>query len=171
MVMVGLRSRALDKGRRHRRGGHGKVVSHTILERLQRDQFGELNAKNLGMTSKMVNQDLTGLLLFGEIAALIETSRVGGVHVEKRRTVQLHDQATRPGRSTVGLRTLVTRLQSDVLDMGEGVLDLVSGGVIVDVVGHAGLLWRVENHQVHSILSDAAPAANAQRTACEMMND
>ena len=55
--------------------------------------------------------------------------------------------------------------------MGEGVLDLVSGGVIVDVVGHAGLLWRVEDHQVHSILSDAAPASNAQRTACEVMNN
>ena len=168
-VLVGLRSRTLDERRRHR-GRHRKVgVGHAVLEGFQGDQFGKLNAEHLGMTSKMMNQNLTGLLLFGKITALVETSRVGRIHVEQRRTVQFHHETTRPGRSTVGLRAF-TRFQSDILDVREGVFNLVSGGVIVDVISHAGLLRRVKDDQVHSILSDASPAANSQRTAGEMVD-
>ena len=168
-VLVGLRSRTLDERRRHR-GRHRKVgVGHAVLEGFQGDQFGKLNAEHLGMTSKMMNQNLTGLLLFGKITALVETSRVGRIHVEQRRTVQFHHETTRPGRSTVGLRAF-TRFQSDILDVREGVFNLVSGGVIVDVISHAGLLRRVKDDQVHSILSDASPAANGQRTAGEMVD-
>lgn len=169
--MIGLRCRTLDEGRRHGRSGHGKViVGHAVLEGFQGDQFGELDAEHLGMTTQMVDQDLRGLLLLGEITTLVETPGVGGVHVEERRAVQFHDETTGSRGSPVRLRGLVTRFQSDVLDVGKGIFDLVAGGVVVDVVGHAGLFGRVENNQIHGILPNAAPTADGQGAASEVVD-
>lgn len=169
--VVWLGSRALDERRRHRSGhskvvvGAGAVVAVTIvrqpvLERLQRHKLGQLDAQNLGMTSQMMNHDLACLLLLGEIAALVETARVGRIHIEHGWVVQFHHDSTRSRRGAIGTRVGVSRLQGDVLDVGERVFDLIASRVVVDIVSHASFVGGVENHQIHGILPDAPPATD-----------
>lgn len=50
------------------------------------------------------------------------------------------------------------------------VLDLVASLVIVDVVRHCALLGRVENDEVHGVLPNSGPSADAERATCEMMD-
>lgn len=174
--VVGLRGRALDEGRRHGSGGGGDskvivVVSQTILERLQRHQLGQLDTQDLGMASQVVHHDLACLLLLGEITALVEASGVGGIHVEEWRTVKFHHQTPRSRRSAIRPGIRVSGFQSDVLDVRERILDFVTSGIVVDIVGHAGLVGRVEDDQVHGILANAPPGTDREGAAGKMRND
>lgn len=58
-----------------------------------------------------------------------------------------------------------------MFDVGKWELDLVASRVVVDVVGDARFVRRVEDDQIHRILTHSSPAANAERTAGEVMND
>lgn len=173
--VIGLGSRTLDERRRHR-GGHSKVaaviaVCQTVLERFQRHKLGELHTQHLGMASQVMDHDLARLLLLGEITTLVEPPGVGRIHVEHRWAVKLHYQSTRPRWLTVRPGVGVSSLQGDVLDVCEWVFDLITSRVVVDIVCHAGLVGRVENNQVHRVLSNAPPATDCQRSTSEMRDD
>ena len=62
-------------------------------------------------------------------------------------------------------------LKCDILDVREWVFDLVTGRIVVDVVGQTRFIRGIENDKVHGILSNSAPGANAQRLAGKVMDD
>lgn len=171
--LVGLRCRTLDEWGRHR-SWHSKaaavVISQAVLEGLQGHELGKLNAQDLGMASQVMNHDLTSLLFLGEIAALVETSRVGRVHVKVRRAVQFHDKTPWSRWFPIRPRAWITGFQGDVLDIGERILDFIAGSIVVDIVSHACLIRGVEYDQVHGVLSNAPPAADSQGTTSEVRN-
>lgn len=170
--LIGLRCRTLDERGRHR-SWHSKTavnISQAILEGLQGHELGKLNAQDLGMASQVMNHDLTSLLFLGEITALVETSRVGRVHVKVRRAVQFHDKTTWSRWFPIRPRARVTGFQRDVLDIGERVLDLIAGSIVVYIVRHACLIRGVEHDQVHGVLPNAPPAADSQGTTSEVRN-
>ena len=142
-----------------------------VLEGFQRHKFRKLTAQNFGVPSEMMGQDLRRLLLLREVSALVEATRARRVHEEVRRSVQFDDKTARPGWRAIGTRYVLTRLQLYALDVSEWKLDLVTSRIVVDVVGKASLVGRVEDDEVHSILTHATPGPNAQRTASEVVDD
>lgn len=55
----------------------------------------------------------------------------------------------------------VAILESDVLDVCEGVLDLIPGGVVVNVIREAGLFGGIKDDQIHGILTHSTPCSYA----------
>lgn len=110
----------------------------------------------------MVHENLTRLLVFGEVPTLIETTTARAVHPELWRPRQLNDETSRTLRCALGSSLYVSLLQSDVLDPGEWIFDLVAGGIVVDIVCDASLVGGVEDDQVHCALPDSTPGANGQ---------
>lgn len=114
----------------------------------------------------MVGQEVRSLLILGEVATLEEAvGRRRRVHEEVRRPVQLNDDAT--GIRAVGIAIL----QVDVLDVREGILNLVARLLVVDVVGHGALIRRVEDDEIHRVLPNTSPLANPKASAGEVVND
>lgn len=132
-----------------------------VLERIQRHQLGKLPAEDFGMTSEMVNENLRCLLILCKITTLIEAARARRIHKEVRRSAELNDKAARPRRRPVVIWTGFSRFQRDVFDVGKWKFDLVSRRVVVDVVRDACLVGRIEDDEVHRILPDTSPAADA----------
>lgn len=146
---------------------HGlvRVGLVTVHERLQGHKLGELATENLGVSTEVMNHALRGLLVLSEVATLEEAiGRGRRVHEEVWWPVQLDDDAT----ELVGVAFAV--LEVNRFDVSEGVLDLVPGLLIVDVVGHRTLVRRVKDDQVHGVLTDASPFANAERAAGQMVD-
>lgn len=170
---VGLRRRTGRRryGSRNRqcvRVKHGwrGLVKVAVHEGLEGNKLGKLTAENLGASTKAVDEASRSLEVFGEIVHLVETLSVGArVHEEVRRAVKLDHNTTRFS----GVSLVV--LEVDALDVGKWVLDLVPGLFVVDVVGHRTLIGRVEDDEIHHILTDTRPGANAQSTTGEMLND
>lgn len=133
-----------------------------VLERLEGDELGQLAAQDLGMTTEVMDKNLRSLLILGEIATLVETARARRIHEEVRRPCKLDNEATRALRGTFSIAERVSVVQCDVLDEGEGILDLVASRIVVDVVSDAALFGRVEDDEVHRALTDAAPGTDGQ---------
>ena len=152
--------------------GRGKAaeieMGVTIPKRLEGDQFRQLHRENLWMASEMMNQALRGLLILSKVSTLVESTRVRGIHEEIWRPVQLNDKSSGLWRASVGGGNSIGGFQNDVFDIRERILDFVSSRVVIDVVGHAGLLGGVEDDQVHGTLAHTAPRPNAQRTTRKM---
>lgn len=64
----------------------------------------------------------------------------------------------------------MARIEADLPNGREGILDLVASRVVIDIVGDAGLVGRVEDDEIHGIETNTAPAADAQSTAGEVMD-
>ncbi len=143
----------------------------SILEGLERHQLGKLSAQHLGMSSQLVSQDLGCLLILGEVTTLVEAARVGRVHEKVGRPVQLNDKPARSRWRAVSSWRRFTRFQLNALDKGERVFDLVASGIIVDIVRDAGFVRRVEDDQVHGVLTHPSPRTDAQRSTGEVLND
>ena len=109
-----------------------------------------------------MDQNLRGLLIFGEITTLVEAARAGGIHKKVGGPIEFDDQAAWPRRYAAVARTGFSRLQTDALDEGEWEFDLVARGIIVDVVCDASFVRRIEDDEVHGILSYATPTADTQ---------
>ena len=166
---VGLRRRPVGGRDRGRHGDGVELVERigvvSVHEGFQRDQLGELTAQHLGVSSQVVRQDLRSLLVFCEVADLNEAIRGGSrVHEEVWRTVELDNDAAELVRVTVRV------LKEDVLDVRERVFDLVARLLVVDVVCHRTLVGRVKNDEVHRVLADSRPLADAQGAAGKMVN-
>ena len=107
---------------------------------------------------------MRGLEVLGEVGALIETVGGGGrIHKEVWRSVELDDDAA-------SARVALVVIEENVFDVRKGVLNLVSRLLIVDVVGHCTLVRRIENNQIHGILCNTRPLANAERSAGQVMD-
>ena len=143
----------------------------SVLVGLKRDKLRQLSAENLGGTAEVVHEDTAGLLVFGEIATLVEAAASGAVHVELGGPGELDDEAAGSLRSTLSCRLNVSLFQGNVLNPGEGVLDLVTCGVVVNVVGDTSLFGRVENDKVHGALADTTPCADGQRATVEVLDN
>jgi hypothetical protein len=115
-----------------------------------------------------MDENLGGLLMLGEVATLVESPPgTGRVHVEVGGAAQLHDETRGPCVRFVALPIL----QGDVLDVAERELDLVARRFVVDVIGHARLLAeRIEDEQIHCVLADSAPGADAQRPTVKVLD-
>lgn len=178
---VGLGRRARD-GRDGSRGGDGVGGIHgvgagdgighvavsvvAVHEGLERDELGELAAQDLGVAAEVVDHAGGGLGVFGKVANLVEAAGGGGrVHEEVGGVVELDDDAAELG----GVAFAV--FEVDVLDVSKGVLDLVAGLVVVDVVGHGALVGGVEDDEVHGVLTDTRPLADAEGTAGQVVNE
>jgi len=137
--------------------GQGWVQQVSVLESIERNELCELTTEYLGRTSKVVNEDLTCLLVLGEIRTLVESTTTRSIHVELWWAVQFDNERAHLLRSALGSSVHVSLHKVDVLDPSEWVFDLVSSGVVVDVVGDASLFWRVKDDQIHLRLSDSTP--------------
>lgn len=131
------------------------------LKRFQRDKFGQLTTQSVWVATEVMDQDLGRLLVLGEVPTLVKASSTRRVHEEIGWSVQFNKQTPGPCRHPAGIVCRVGVLERDVLDVGEWVLDFVPGRVIVDVVCKTSFVRRVENDQVHRILTHTAPRANA----------
>jgi hypothetical protein len=145
--------------------------TEAILERLERHELRKLPTENLGVSAKVMGQDVRGLLVLREVSALEESARAGGVHEEVRRSVQLNDETTRARRRASGGWNGFTRLQLYALDEGERKFDLVASRIVVDIIGDTCLIRRIEDDEVHGILTDSAPGSDAQGATSEVMNN
>jgi hypothetical protein len=123
------------------------------------------------MSSKVMDEHLRRLLVLGEISALVETTRPRRVHEEVRRAVKLNHQATRSWWIVVRVWARLSRFECNVLNIREWEFDLVTSRIVVDVVGDASLVRRIEYHQIHCILAYTAPGANAERAAGKVVDD
>lgn len=171
-MLVRLRLRTMHDGGDGGGNGERVRIEHlmAVLERVQSDELGELTAQDFGMTAEVMNENLRSLLVFGKVAALVETSGAGRVHEEVGRPRQLDDETARPLRSALGVAERIAIVQRDVLYERERILDLVPGGVVVDVVRDATFFGRVEDDEVHGTLADSTPRADAQRAASKVVN-
>ena len=168
--MIGLGRWPWDVGRDGCRDGqsagiHGEM---SILVRIQGHQLRELAVQNLGMATQVVYHDLRRLLIFREITTLMESSRPRRVHEKVGRASELHNETARVRRRAAWL-VGNPMLKGDVLDVGERELDLVSCRVVVDVIGQARFLRSVKDDEIHRVLANATPRADAQRLAMEMV--
>ena len=145
--------------------------AQSVLEGLQGYKLRKLTTENFGMSSEVVGQDLRRLLLLREVPALVEATRAGRVHEEVRRSVQFDDKTARTRWRAIGTWNVLTRLQLYALDISEWKLDLVTSRIVVDVVGKASLVGRVEDDEVHGVLTHTTPGPNAQGTASEVVDD
>ncbi len=165
-VDIGLRggSRDAHGGRDRRRSGHRVHFKRTVsvLESIQRNQLGKLATQNLGVSSKMMDEHLRCLLIFGEITTLIEAAGAGRIHEKVGRPVEFNDQAAGSRRDAAVARIGLSRLQTDAFDKGKGEFDLVACGIIIDVICDAGFVGRIKDDEIHGILSDATPTADTQ---------
>lgn len=118
-----------------------------------------------------MSEDAASLLVFSEIAALVEATTAGSIHVELGRAVELDDQGTHLLRCTLSSRVHVTLDEVDVPDPRKRVFDLVASSVVVNVVSDTSLFRRVENDQVHLTLANTAPCTDRQGAAVEVLND
>lgn len=109
------------------------------------------------MSTKVVCHDLGRLLVFGEVATLVETSGTRRVHEEVGWSVQFHEQPSGPWRHAARRIRRISVLERDVSNVGEWVLDFVSGRVVVDVICQTGFIGGIEHDKVHSVLSHTAP--------------
>lgn len=174
-LSTGLRSWTGDG---HRRRDWGRrwdcihlEVAVSILERFKRNELGQLATQHFAVSSQMVDHDAGCLLVFGEVAALVETARAGRIHEEVWRPVELDDQAAGPRRKSAVVPIRLAGFQGDIFDESEGKFDLVAGRIVIDVVGQACFVGRIEDDQVHGILADAAPASDAEGPTGEVLND
>lgn len=136
-----------------------------VHERIKRNQLGELTAQHLGVSSEVVNHALASLRVFSEVSDLKEAASLrGGVHEKVRGAVQLNDNAAKLARVSLVV------LEVDVLDVGEGVLDLVAGLLVIDVIGHGALIRGVEDDEVHHVLTNSCPFTNAERAASQVVD-
>ncbi len=142
-----------------------------IAENLQRGELLKLAAENLGMAAKMVHQHARSLLVFRKVATLIKAARARRVHEEVRWLHQLYDEAARTRLTRLRSGGTIAGVEGDILDRREGILDLVAGRIVVDVICHACLVRRIEDNKIHSIQAHTPPRTNCQGTACEMVND
>ena len=129
----------------------------SVLERFQRDEFGQLAAKDFGMSSQVMDQHLRCLLVLGEISTLIEAARHRRVHEEVRRSVELDHQASRSRWIGVCIRAWFSGFECDVLDEGKWKFDLVTSRIVVDIVSDAGFVRGVEDDKIHRVLSNSTP--------------
>lgn len=137
----------------------------TVHEGLERNQLGELAAQNFGVTAEVMNKAMSSLEVFGEVAALKKAIGSGrGIHKEVRGSVQLNDNTA----ELVGIAFAV--LEEDVFDVRERIFNLVSGLLIVDVVGHGALVRRIEDDEIHSVLPNSCPLSDAEGSASKMMD-
>ena len=169
--MIWLACRSMSNRRDWRRDGKSRIKQVSVLEGVERNELCELTTENLGRTSKVVNQNLACLLVLGEIRALVKSSTTRAIHVELWWTVQLDNERAHLLRRALGSSVHISLYKVDILDPSEGVFNLVSSRVVVDVVGDAGLLWRVKDDEIHLRLSDSSPRANRKGTAVEVLND
>ncbi len=124
------------------------------------------------MAAEMMHQHARRLLVLGEVATLVKPTGAGRVHEEVGRTHQLDDQAARAGLAWLRRgRHAIARVEGDVADGREGILDLVASRIVVDVVGHDGLVGRVKDDEIHGVETNTTPGADAQRPASQMMDD
>lgn len=148
--------------------GIEKTVSG--LKRLQRDEFGELATQSIWVATQMMCVDLRRLLVLGKVPTLVETSCTGRVHEKIRGPIQLHEKTPRSWSHAVGIIRWIGIFKGNVLDVGEWILDLVSGRVIVDIVGETGFVGRIEYDQIHGILSHPTPGADCKGFAGKVVN-
>lgn len=140
-----------------------RVRAVTVHESLEAYQLRQLAAQHLGVSTEMVCEHSRGLLVFGEIAALEESCGLRSrVHEEERRVKKLD-------RDAAEVITLAV-VKENVFDVSKRILDLVPSLLIVDVVGHGALVWRVKDDEVHSVLTNSRPLADGERTASKMMD-
>ena len=105
----------------------------------------------------MVNHDLTGLLILCEIAAFEEATTARAVHIKLGWSDEFDDKRAHALGEAVGSTRNLALDQVDILDPSKWIFDLVTRGIVIDVVGDTGLLRRVEDDQVHLTLTDSAP--------------
>lgn len=143
------------------RGGSRKLVwvvyLMSVLERLEGNKLGKLSTQYLRMSAEMVHHTVRCLLIFREITALIKATRSGRVHEEVWRSSQLNNESPRSLSGAFSVACRVAILKCNVLDVREWILDLVTSRVVVDVVGDAAFLGRIEDYEVHGTLSNATP--------------
>lgn len=142
--------------------GHGVVAVH---EGFERNELSKLAAEDLWVTTKVVDHALGRLGIFCKVAHLVKAVCAGRrVHEKVWGPVQFNDNTSKSS----GVAFIV--LQVDVLDVRKRVLNLVTGLLVVDVVGHCALVWRVKDDEIHHVLSDSSPLADAEGSAGEVMN-
>ena len=166
-----VRLRGRPGGRRHG-GRHGQGVELVerrsrgrvaVDESFQADQLGQLAAQHLRVSTEVMRQYPGSLEVLGEVVDLDEGRRGRRVHVEQRGMQKLD-------RDAAQLVAALDIVEVDVLDVRERVLDLVTGLVVVDVVGHGALVGRVEDDQVHRVLADTHPPTDGEGAAVEMVD-
>lgn len=134
-------------------------------------QLCKLSRQGLCLSTKDMSQVLRGLLIGSEISSWVEPARVGRIHEEVRWMIEMNYNLTLLLSWVLLAIGGIDGLQFDAADIREWVLNLVTSRVVVDVVGDALLLWRVEDNQIHAILTNTSPRANAERTAVEVVNE
>lgn len=141
------------------------LVCHmSVHERLERTQLCELACEHLWVSTKVMHHDLRRLLILCEVSTLEKASRPRRVHEEIRRPVELYNQATRLAHFCISM------LEENVFDECKGVFDFVSGLVVVDIIGHACFVGRVEDDEVHGVLAHTRPLANTEGAASQVVD-
>jgi len=105
----------------------------------------------------VVNHDLTGLLVLGEVTAFVEAAAARAVHVELGWSDEFDDKRAHALGEGIGTIRDLALDQVDILDPGKWIFDLVTCRIVVDVIGDTGLFRRVEDDQIHLTLTDPAP--------------
>ncbi len=123
------------------------------------------------MSAKVVCHNLRRLLFLCEISTLVEATRARRVHEEVRRPVQFDDKTTGTRRTAIGTGYGFPGFQLYAFDVCKWKFDLVTSRVVVDVVGETSLVRRIKDDEVHGVLADASPGADAQRAASEMVDN
>jgi len=118
-----------------------------------------------------MSQNVGCLLILCKVTALVETPGVGRVHEEVGWSGQFNDEAAGSGWGSICIWSRVTSFQLNAFNVSEGKFDLVASRVVVDVVGDARFVGRVEDDQIHGVLTNTSPRTNAQRSTCEVLDD
>lgn len=142
-----------------------------VLERVKRNELGQLTTESLGGAAELMDHDLAGLLVLCEITTLVEATAAGAVHVELGGTNQFDHQSAQSLRSALSSGCDLTLDKVYVLNPSEGVFNLVASRVVVDVVCNTSLLGRVEDNQVHLALADSAPGTDREGATCKVLDD
>ena len=101
----------------------------------------------------------------------MEATRTSRVHKEVRWSIQFDEKSSRSRGHSISFLYRIAVFERDVLDVCKRIFDLIAGAIIIDVICEAGLIWSVEHDEIHRILPNTAPRANAERLASEVMND
>jgi len=150
---VGLRRGSCGRGDRRGHRDSMRVVEHlgtmdmrqvvviervvravTVHECLKRHKLRQLPTQYLGISTQMVHETVGSLVVLSEVADLGKASCVRMIHQEVGRASKLNDD------TADFVRVALVVVQVDVLDEGEGVLDLVSSLVVIDVVSDSALI-------------------------------
>lgn len=143
----------------------------SVLERVQRDQLGQLTTENLGGSTEVMYHDLACLLVLGKVTTFVESTLAGAVHVELWRSVQLDNECTKLLRRALGSRADISLDEINVLDPRKWIFNLVARRVIIDVISNASFFGRVENDEVHLALTDSSPRANGEGATIKVLDD